>query len=338
MCALEAGGAMGETGWVSRRAAKTSLPYVRAALRLAFLGAAACSHPLALDPPVVAPSMARDPTPVELEPIAAGAGTVGDFAPPGPAAVLTAAMKAELAGRALRAGEAGGYAVRCTLDRFAVRLHARVTDSEEILAIYADLSCEARRARDAALVWRGELRGRSVASSPNVLGTDASTTWRLADRALSDSAREMASDLAIRALGLQADPSARVFTDEAQQRATAGLDDTPYGPAALQENAAAVEGAMRAMREHDDTMRAAAWNVVAMAAGPGDAWLAGETLQLDENPLVRFVQYKALARLASPGALAQLRVAAGKEEEDLLAELLHDATAIGGIGLARARR
>jgi hypothetical protein len=213
-----------------------------------------------------------------------------------------------------------------------------VIDGEEMLAIYADLSCEARRARDAAVVWRGEIRGRSVASSPNVLGSDASTTPRLVDRALSDAAREMASDLAIRALGLRADPSARVFTDEAQQRATAGLDDTPYGPAALQENAGAVEGAMRAMSEHEGHMRAAAWNVVAMAAGPGDPWLAGDTLKLDENPIVRFVQYKALARLATPGAIAQLRVAAPKEEEELLAELLRDATATGGIGLARARR
>jgi hypothetical protein len=339
MCALEARRAMGETGRVSWPSAKTSFPGLRRALgQLTFVGMASCSHPLALDPPAVAPSQARDPTPVDLEPIAAGSGVVGDFAPPGPAAVLTAAMKSELAGRALRGGETGGYAARCTLDRFAVRLHTRVTDSEEILAIYADLSCEARRARDGAVVWRGELRGRSVASSPNVLGSDASTSLRLADRALSDAAREMASDLAIRALGLRADPSARVFTDEAQQRGTAGLDDTPYGPAALQENGGAVEGAMRAMNEHEATLRAAAWNVVAMAAGPGDPWLAGDKLRLDENALVRFVQYKALARLASPSAIAQLRAATPQEEEELLAELLRDATAIGGIGLARTRR
>jgi hypothetical protein len=296
----------------------------------------------------MAPSVARDGTPVDLEPIAdsrrspsaasAGAPAGNDFAPPGPAAVLTAAMKAELGARALRGGEAGGYTVRCTLDRFALRLHSSMTEGDEMLTLYADLACDARRTRDGAMVWRGELRGRSCASAPNVLGTDTNTTRRLAAQALSDASREMASDLAIRALGLLADPSARVFADETQQRAAAGLDDTPYGPAALQENVAAVEGAMRATNEPDARLRAAAWNVVAMAAGPGDPWRAGERLRLDEDRSVRFVQYKALARLASPGSLEQLRAAARSEGDELLAELLRDATATGGTGLARLRR
>ncbi len=300
--------------------------------------ACACSRPLLLDAPVIAPSRSREPTTVDLEPIGQRARLEGDFASPGPAAVLTAAMNAELAGRALRGGEPGGYAVRCELDRFAVRSHSPMTESHEMVALYADLSCEARRTADGATVWRGELRGRTCAAAPNVLGSDTDTTRKLTNRALSDAAREMASDLALRALVLGADPSARVFADEAHQRSGAGLDDTPYGAAALEENEGAVEGAMRATNEKDATIRAAAWNVVAMAAGPGDRWSAGDQLRLDENPLVRFVQYKALARLGSATSLGQLAAAARNEEHPLLAEFLRDALATHGTGLARSRR
>jgi hypothetical protein len=305
---------------------------------------AACSAPLALNAPNIAPGTAREPTAVELEPLTlstlgAAPGSVrGDIVRPGPAAVLTSAMKAEIEGRALHGGEPGGYRARCSLDRFALRTHTSVFDSQEMIVLYADLSCEVKRAGDAAVVWRGEVRGRAAASAPNVLGSDASTTQRLADRATSDAAREMASDVALRALALLGEPSARVFADEAEQRARAGLDDTPYGPAALQENPSAVEGAMRALGEHEATMRAAAWNVAALAAGPGDPWPAAEKVSLDEDPLVRFVQYKALARLGSAAAIAQLESAARKEDEVLLAEFLRDALASGGIGVARSHR
>jgi hypothetical protein len=144
--------------------------------------------------------------------------------------------------------------------------------------------------------------------------------------------------LALRALALVGEPSARVFADEEQQNSGAGLDDAPYGPAALQENPAAVQGAMRAPDEHDAHVRAAAWNVAAMAAGPGDAWLAGDRMKLDDDTLVRFVQYKALARLQSPVALQELRGARVKEGDALLSEFLDDALASGGIGLARSHR
>jgi len=325
---------MGDTGRVSRLLSSFRLGSVAAAL-----ACGGCSAgPLALDAPNVAPSQARDPTPVQLDPIATGAAVTGEFVPPGPAAVLTAAMSSELAGRALRGGEPGGYGVRCTLDRFALRTRSSVADSQEMMALYADLSCEARRRHDGAVVWRGELRGRTCAAADNVLGSDSSTTLRLANRVMSDAAREMASDLAVRALALKADPSARVFADEAQQRSTAGLDDTPFGPAALEESPEAVPRAMRAAADHDATVRAAAWNVVAMASGPGDPWVAGEKLDLDEDPLVRFVQYKALARLGDATALHELRGAAQREEHSLLAELLKDSLATGGIGLARSRR
>jgi hypothetical protein len=343
MCSLEHGDAMGDINEVSRQGRRTLASGRCAARHIGALGVLlgsflSCSRPLLLHAPVVAPTQAREPTAVDLEPIAERTRIAGDYAPPGPAAVLTTAMKAELAGRALRGGEPGGYGVRCGLDRFAVRVHANMGDAEEMVALYADLSCEARRTSDGAVVWRGELRGRACAAEPNVFGSDADTTRRLADRAVSDAAREMASDLALRALVLAADPSARVFADEAQLRAGAGLDDTPYGPAALEENEAAIEGAMGAAGERDATMRAAAWNVVAMAAGPGERWSAGESLRLDEDPFVRFVQYKALARLGTAKALALLGAAAEKEEHTLLAEFLHDAIAARGIGLARSRR
>jgi hypothetical protein len=305
------------------------------------VAATACGGgPSALHAPSITPSGAPDRTPLEIEPVAAGApsGVVGDYAGPGPAAVLTAAMKAEIAGRALRGGEEGGYQARCTLDRFAVRSRVTLTEGSELLLLYADLSCEARRVSDGAVVWRGELRGRTAASAPNVIASDANVTQRLLDRALSDAGREMASDLAVRALGLPGEPTARLFGDETQQRAAAGLDDSPYGPAALMENEASVAGAMRSLGEHDAQARAAAWNVAAMAAGPGDPWAAGDSMKLDGDALVRFVQYKALARLGSAAALSRLAQALAQEGDPLLAEFLRDAAASGGTGMQRNLR
>jgi hypothetical protein len=301
---------------------------------------ACAARPLALNAPDIAPNQGRDQAHLEIEPLTTGGpGTVvGDFMPPGPAAVLTAAMKAEIEGRALHGGEPGGYVVRCRLDRFAVRSRGSIVESDEMLVLYADLSCEARRKSDAAVVWRGELRGRTAQETANILASDTGTTQRLVDRAMSDAARELASDLALRALGLLGEPSARVFADESHQRDSAGLDDAPYGAAALQENPAAVSGALRALGEHDAAMRAASWNVAAMAAGPGDEWVAGNAMRLDDDPIVRFVQYKALARLASAVALEQLHTARRKEHDSLLAEFIDDAVSSRGIGVARSIR
>jgi hypothetical protein len=304
------------------------------------LGSPGCGGaPMALHAPDVARAVSRNPSPVEVEPIATGAAVIGDFMPPGAASVLTAGMNAELRGRGLHGGPSAGTAVRCTLDRFAVRTHGTMTDSQEMLAVYADLSCEATREADHVPVWRGELRARTFSEDANVLGSDASTTQRLLDRALSDAARELASDLAVRALGLLAEPSARVFTDAEQQRRSAGLDDTAFGAAALQETGASTDSVLKGMTDASNPfVRAAAWNVAAMAAGPGDPWIAAAQIALDEDPRVRFLQYKALARLGNAGAMAQLRGAAHNEGEPLLAELLADVLSSGGIGLARAGR
>jgi hypothetical protein len=297
-----------------------------------------CGGSMTLRAPIVTPSLAREPTRVDLDPIEVRGVVLGDYSVPGPGSVLTSAMTQELAGRALTGGEAGGYAVKCALDRFAARSESRVTESVELVALYVDLSCEATRAKDGAAVWRGELRGRTASEGSNVLGSNIGVKERLLNRALSDAAREMASDLALRALGLRAVPSARVFADEGQQRSSGGLDDTPWGAAALEENAAAVERAMRTLDVRDTTLRAGAWNVVAMAAGPEEEWAAGDKLTLDDEPLVRFVQYKALARHGGAAALGQLRTAAENEGDGVLAELARDALASGGIGVARSKR
>ena len=308
-------------------------------LSLSALVLCACTGaPLTLNAPNVAPAAARVPTPLDIEPIAMTGVVVGDYMSPGPAAVLTAAISGELRGRALHGGEPGGYAVRCSLDRFATRTHTSVTDGQETLTAYADLSCQAKRVEDGAVVWRGELRGRTSASEPNVLGSDARTTQRLLDRAASDLAREMASDLAIRGLALVAAPSARVFADAEQQRLQMGLDDSPFGNAALEEAAGDATAALRATSDTSAGVRAAAWNAIAMAAGPGEPWVAAATLQLDDDARVRFVQYKALARSGSPAAMTQLMAATAKEGDPLLAELVADSIKSGGIGLARSRR
>jgi hypothetical protein len=320
-----------------RRSEDSSPPSDLLILLFAFLGS--CGGPLSLAAPNVSPMLAREPTRVDLDPIEAhGALVLGDFAAPGPAALLTAAMGQELAGRALTGGEPGGYSVKCRLDRFAIRTETTPLEGVEMLALYADLSCEGKRVQDGAVVWRGELRGRAVASAGNLLGSDPGTTGRLLARTMSDASREMATDLAVRGLALQAAPSVRVFTDEGQQRSASGLDDTPWGAAALQQNADAGRRALASLDPHDAALRAAAWNVVAMAAGPGDPWIAGDAIELDPDPLVRFVQYNALARHGGQAALAQLATAAGKEGDSLLAELARDAVATAGIGVARSKR
>jgi hypothetical protein len=301
------------------------------------LSLTACGGSLTLNAPNVAPSLAREPTRVDLDPIEARGVVQGDFAPPGAAAVLTASMSQELVGRALTGGVAGGYTVRCALDRFALRSETHVTENAELLALYADLSCEAKRAHDATTVWRGELRGRACEEGTNVLGTSVGVTEHLVNRALSDAAREMAGDLALRVLGLRAVPSVRVFADESQQRSSGGLDDTPWGAASLEENPSAVDHALHTLDVRDATLRAGAWNVVAMASGPDDPWLAGEKLALDDEPLVRFVQYKALARHGGDAALVQLKGAADKEGDALLVEFARDSLASGGIGVARLK-
>jgi hypothetical protein len=320
------------------RAAPTGVAILVALTAVTALSAAGCgSRLLALHAPNVAPATSRAPTRVDIDPIADGApGSVaGDYAAPGPAAVFTGALKAEIEGRALEGGDAGGYGVRCKLDRFAVRSHTALAEGVERVAVYADLSCEARRTADGVTVWRGELRARTAASGPNVISSDADVTQRLTDGAMSDASREMASDLAVRALGLYGPPSARVFGDEGQLHDIGGLDDTPYGADALAEKTAAVEGALRGLGEHDARMRAAAWNVAAMAAGPGDPWNAGDSMTLDDDALVRFVQYKALARLGSAEALDRLGQALSREDEPLLAEFLRDVVATRGTGFPR---
>jgi hypothetical protein len=299
---------------------------------------AGCGGAVTLNAPNVAPSLAREPTRVDLDPIETRGVVRGDFTPPGPAAVLTAAMDQEIAGRGLTGGDRGGYTVRCALDRFVVRSETHLTENAELLVLYADLSCEAKLTKDGVAVWRGELRGRACEAGSNVLGTSIGVTERLVNRALSDAAREMASDLALRALGLRAVPSVRVFADESQQQSASGIDDTPWGAAALEENPSAVDHALHTLDTRDATLRAGAWNVVAMASNPDDPWLAGEKLVLDDEPLVRFVQYKALARHGGDVALAQLKTAADKDGDGLLVELARDSLASGGIGIARSKR
>jgi len=71
----------------------------------------------------------------------------------------------------------------------------------------------------------------------------------------------------------------------------------------------------------------------AVGAMNGDAPTGG--LALDDDEQVRFYQYKALARAGTPEALAQLRAAAPREEDSLLAELVKDSLASVGIGLSR---
>jgi hypothetical protein len=304
---------------------------------------AACGPSLVLHAPSCAPAEARaEPTRVEIAPIETRASAVVPFAsplgPPAPGVVLTSGIANELRARALHGGEPGGYEARCLLERFALRAHSDMSETATLSTLYVDLTCEVKRLADRAPVWRGALRARAATRSSSMLSADTKTLQRMADRMMSDATRELASDLALRALALTAEPSHRVFADEQVERELAGLDDSAYGPAALSENPKAVASTLAAISGADAEARAAGWNVAAMAAGPGDPWMAGDRMRLDDDSLVRFHQYKALARLSSSTSLGELRAALAREEDPLLAELVRDSLASGGIGLARSPR
>jgi hypothetical protein len=166
---------------------------------------------------------------------------------------------------------------------------------------------------------------------------------------LSDVSRELASDLAVRALGLAGDASQRVFADSTTEEVLAGSDDSAVGGLALAENLANVRslvslalgnvgGAGGDAPAVDEAGRAAVWNAIAMSIGPGDPWVAKDWPALEDDALVRFYQLKAFARLASPDSLAALKAAETTEPEPLLAELARDALASGGVGLARTKQ
>ena len=323
-------------------AEKSMVPGTAAIAAFAGLAfASACgTGTLALHAPECAPACARTtPTEIDMDPIETPASSAAVVAPvpmdrQAIADVLTGGMSSELHGRALQ-GEAAGYVARCTVNRFAIRTHSLATSSTSLTTMYVDLACTALRKQDRAPVWQGELRARTASRSAVIFAGDDGSLQSRTARMFGAAVRELASDLAVRALGLGASPSARVFRDEAAARIFSGIDDSPLGPAALAEKPDGVAPVLPDLKDPDSTTRASAWNVVAMAAGPGDPWDAGSSLSLDDDPFVRFFQYKALARLGSPGAMAQLRKALGDESEPQLRELLSDAIGSGGTGLAR---
>jgi hypothetical protein len=217
---------------------------------------AACgASAVSLHAPSIAATLARSGAArIDLEPIttqpsvAASVADRGGFGAGDPAAVLTTGMKAELGGRALRGGDPDGYVVRCALERFALRTQSNVAGTRAYAALYVDLTCEAHGGAERARVWGGRLRARDAATGGGTFGREPATMQRLVDRLVSDAARELASDLAIRALGLSGEPSARVFTDEAERADLASIDDAPGGVAALSESADAATSAAKARR------------------------------------------------------------------------------------------
>lgn len=310
----------------------------------AVLAAGCANTPLALHVPQMPPAAARAPTPVDVEPIAKAAEDHvvvhgrRVVASGQPELVLTDGMRTELAARALHGGERGGYTVRCSLDRFAIR--DAKDDGAATMIAYADLACTAARKADGARVWRGELFGRSIAASKtSVFSSDDEMWQRLADRVMSDVSRELASDLAVGVLRLTTSPSGRSFAGEDAERALEGVDDVaPYGAWALAEDLDAAKRVFDSgdLKHPDPRVRAAAWNVVAMAEQPGTPWVAGIETVPDDDVYVRFFQYKALARYASKASLVELKIAVKREGQSLLEELGKDALALGGIGVRRA--
>ena len=160
---------------------------------------------------------------------------------------------------------------------------------------------------------------------------------RMIDRMMSDAAREMASDLLVRVLGLASVPSARAFEDEQQQKEIAGIDDGALGTAALAERILDHAALDRALADRQATARAAAWNVVAMAWVPAthgrSATRSSPTGR--DRPLlpVQGAGPRSVGRLARSA-----REAAAREEGALLLEMARDALASGGIACPRSPR
>ncbi len=306
------------------------------------LATAACGAPITLHAPTCAPSAARtQPAKVDLEPIGVRDGaqesTTVDLAHPAPAEVLTSGMQSELAGRALSGGEPGGYRTRCILQRFALRASVGLAAMNAVATLYVDLRCTIERLADQKEVWRGALAARAMARASGAFASESRLIQRLADRVMSDASRELASDLAVRVLGLEGAPSSRVFGDEAARDDASGVDDTSLGSLALAEAPDRIPPILPSVHDVEPTTRAAAWNAIAMSAGPDTPWYAGLVV-LDDEATVRFYQYKALARRASANSLAQLRDAVEREEETWLVELVKDALATGGLALVRRPR
>ncbi len=311
------------------------------------LAAMGCSKStIALHAPNCPPSQARtDATRVEIEPISIVADTHPEvpgsrmFDPPGPAHVLTGGMTTELLARALEGGEQGGYVARCRLDRFAMRTKSESALGRTLASLYVDLGCDVSRKADKALVWRGALRGRGAAAADtSVFANDDQMLQSLADRLMSDVSRELASDLAVRVLSLKTKSSGRVFANEAAEREGAGINDTSLGGAALSESQEAAKAAAASLRDPDPMVRAAAWNVIAMAAAPDEEWVGGVDDRIDDDAYVRFFQYKAFARHGSKATLSALRRAFRVEPQELLEEFLKDILTSEGLVVRGGRK
>ncbi|MEO6418909.1 MAG: hypothetical protein ABIP39_05855 [Polyangiaceae bacterium] len=311
------------------------------------LAAMGCSKStIALHAPNCPPSQARtDATRVEIEPISivgdAHPEVPGDwkFAPPGPAHVLTGGMSTELLARALEGGEQGGYVAHCRLDRFAMRTKTETTIGRTLASLYVDLACDVNRKADKAIVWRGALRGRGIsAADSSVFLNDDQMLQSLADRLMSDVSRELASDLAVRVLALKTKSSGRVFANEAAEREGAGINDTAMGGAALSESQESAKAASSSLRDPDPMVRAAAWNVIAMASAPDEEWVGGIDDRIDDDAFVRFYQYKAFARHGSRATLSALRRALRAEPQPLLEEFLKDILSGEGLVVRGGRK
>lgn len=303
------------------------------------------STPLALHAPqTVASANDVGSTPIDFEPITmpktANPIVKGDldFAPPSPADVLTSAIGSELRARTFHGGDHAGYVVKCRLDRFAFR-----TDTElryALALLYVDMNCNITKKSDASLAWRGELRGRGIAAAKKNEFDHEDDMWQaFADRAMSDVTRELASDIAVGALGLQGSATVRSFANDDTEKATSSVNDGPLGPVALAEDVGQTKRmAVPELNSRFSAVRATAWNAVALASFPDEPWIGGIDTVLDEDAYVRFFQYKALARHGSRATMLEVRRAYKKENQDLLKEFLKDLVASDGLTFPRDAR
>ena len=119
------------------------------------LASTSCSSFLTLHAPNVVPSVAREPTRIDLNPIDMRGTVIDDIAPPGPAVVLTAAMRQELAGRSLSGGDPGGYAVRCALNGFAIQSERRRSSRACSCSLCTSMRPAKRGAARTTSCWAG---------------------------------------------------------------------------------------------------------------------------------------------------------------------------------------
>lgn len=249
---------------------------------------------------------------------------------PDVARVLASEMATELSASAPRLPNRPNHVASCKLERFCIQEDWSRRQDWHLLIAYADVICDVRDASESVTNWRGLIRGRAAAAlSPSVDFPERGSRI-LVDRAIADLGRELASDLLVASLDDRPLATERIFRQPEAKVVFGGVLDAPRANLALVQDA---ERARELVESTDKSPAAMArhWNAIGLLAGGGRPWLGGIRTNLSSDALVRFFQYKALARHASPATLRELERASAEEPISILQVFALDAVASSGL-------